>query len=386
MRARTSAIALVLPLLAAPAHAQQPPGVPPAAINPVKPDDVMLITQGWLLLSQGSAAAAADRARDVLSRTPYSPAATALAVEAQITAGGAGAGLTEYERLLGTRASEEPLLLRRISQALLREAAAQNADARARLTALRALSANGDAAASTELTTAMNANNDTAARILAEAGNAEAIKRLIDSINTRIADPVVTLKSLSRTRNAPTVTLAMKLLDDPRSEIRGAAIHALADMRARDAAPKLRTLLKDERPFIRVDAATALLKIGDETGLPLIQELAASDAAQARLDAAEALADRKDAAWVEMVRRLATAAEPEIRARAARLIAPLDPQLAESVLSALQVDPNPAVRGLAAAAMLDGASSDLRQLRRLMHTASLEQRVLAAERLLAATR
>lgn len=345
-----------------------------------------MIAQGWLLLAQGGSPAAIARARDVLSRSPYDPAASALAVEAEIARAGSAAGLTEYERLLGARAFEEPLLLRRVGQALLREAVSQTADQRARLTALRALAAAGDAAASGELTAAMGEGNDTAARILAENGNPDAIKRLIDGINMRIADPVSTLKSLSKTRNAATVTLAMKLLDDPRSEIRGAAVDALGRMRARDAAPKLRTLLKDERPFIRVSAASALMAIGDEAGLPLIQELATSESAQARLDAAEALADRKDAAWIDMVRKLTGAAEPEIRARAARLIAPLDPQLAESTLAGLRADNNPAVRSLAEAAALESASSDLRALRRLLHSTGLEQRVLAAERVLTLSR
>ena len=383
------AAATFAPLFSIPARAQPPsapPGVPPAAINPAKPDDGMLIAQGWLLLSQGGAPAAADRARDVLSRSPHSPGASALAIEAEIARGGSGAALTEYERQLGARAFEEPLLLRRVSHAVLREAAAQTADQRARLTALRALAASGDAAANGELSAAMTEGNDTAARILAENGNADAIKRLIDGINARIADPVSSLKSLSKTRNAPTVALAMRLLDDPRSEFRGAAIDALARMRAREAAPKLRTLLKDERPFLRVSAASALVSMGDEAGLPLIQELATSESPQARLDAAEALADRKDAAWVEMVRKLTSASEPEIRARAARLIAPLDPQLAESVFAGLRADTNPAVRSLAAGAELESASSDLRALRRLLHSSSLEQRVLAAERVLQASR
>ena len=394
MSART--LALVLPLLfaAARTHAQQPPtqppaqppGVPPAAINPAKPNDTMLIAQGWLLLAQGGAQAAAERARDVLTRSPHSPAASALALEAEIARGGFDAGLAEYVRLLGARAFEEPLLLRRISQALLREAAAQTADPGARMTALRALAANGDDAARGELANAMTSGNDAAARVLAESGNADAIARLAAGISARIVDPVSALPSMSKTRNAPTMALAMKLLDDPRSEMRGAAIAALAQMRAKEAVPKLRALLKDDRPFIRIDAATALLRMGDESGLPLIQELAGSESAQARLDAADALSDRKDAAWIEMVRRLATASEPEVRAGAARLLAPVDPQLAESVINGLQNDPNPAVRSLAAAATLDFVSFDLRRLRGLMHTASLEQRVVAAERVLTATR
>ena len=390
MRARS--FVLVMPvLLVVQAHAQQPPaqppGVPPAAINPQPPGDAMLIAQGWLLLAQGGAVAAADRARQVLARTPYDPGAAALAVEAEIIRGGSQGALTEYERILGARRHEEPLLLRRVSHAVLREAVAQSADQRARLTALRALAANGDDAARAELATAMSSGSEPATRLLAESGNADALKRLADGISARIVDPVSALKSMSKTRNAPTVTLAIKMLDDPRSEMRGAAIQALGQMRAKEAVPKLRTLLTDERPFIRIDAATALLRMEDETGLPMIQELAVSESAQARLDAAEALAPRADAAWVELVRRLTAAAEPEIRARAARLIAPHDPQLAETVFNGLQADPNPAVRTLANGAILESSASfDLRRLRGLMHTASLEQRVLAAERILTATR
>ena len=222
--------------------------------------------------------------------------------------------------------------------------------------------------------------------MLAETGNADAITRVTDGISARIVDPVRALPSMSKTRNQPTVALAMKLLDDPRSEVRGAAIDALAQMRAREAAPRLRKVLSDERPFLRVSAAAALLAMGDEAGLPLIQELTTSESAKARLDAAEALAGRRDAGWVELVRALTAAGEPEIRVRAARLIAPIDPDLASSVLAALQNDANPAVRTLASGAAFDTAGGDLRRLRGYLHAASLEQRVFAAEKVFAGSR
>lgn len=390
MIGRISVLAAVLSALpAAAARAQPPavpPAVPPAGITQAKPDDVMLVTQGWLLLSQGAAGPAADRARTVLSRSPASPGAAALAVEAEIARGGFTSGLAEYERLLGTRIHEEPLLLRRVSQALLREAAAQTGDERARLTALRALAAAGDSDATNELVSAMTQGNEAATRVLTEIGNAEAITRVTDGINARIVDPVRVLKSMSKTRNQSTVALAMKLLDDPRSEVRGAAIDALAQMRAREAAPRLRKVLSDERPFLRVSAAAALLAMGDEAGLPLIQELTTSESAQARLDAAEALAGRRDAGWIELVRALTAAAEPEIRVRAARLIAPFDPDLASSVLAALQNDANPAVRTLASGTAFDMATGDLRRLRGYLRAVSLEQRVLAAEKILGGSR
>jgi len=352
----------------------------------VATDDAMLVAQGWLLLSQGSPVQAVERARTVMAKSPFSPGAIVLAIEGEIVRGGSSAGLAEYERWLGARTNEEPMLLRRISQAILREAAAQTADLPARMNALGALAAHGDAAATSTLRESMNNGDLSAAAALAEAGDADGVRAIVDKINSGAIEPVRGLKTLSRTGSQDAAAAAITRLDSPRSEVLLAAIQALRDLRSRAAVSKLRPLLQDQRPFIRIGAAEALLAAGDDTGLPIIKELASSDSAEDRLKAAEALADKPDAAWLAMVRQLTTSSEPEIRLGAARLIAPHDAQLAESVVSGLRQDPNPAVRTMTADAVLRRMHSTLPQLRGMLHSASLEERVVAAERVLISTR
>lgn len=387
MNARIGALFVLGLVLLTPSVGAQQATVPPfPSPGPGTPDDAMLVAQGWLLLAQGSAAPAAARAREVLRRSPVSPAAVALLIEAEITRGGSAGGLAEYERWLGGRAHEEPLLLRRVSQALLREVAAQTSDAGARLTALRALSATGDAAAVATLTTAMGDGSHAAARVLAETGNPDAIRYLADGIKSGAVDKASALQSLSKRHTAESVNVALALLDDARAEIRGAAIDALGRMRAREAAARLRPVLNDPRPFLRVSAAAALLAMGDEAGLSLLRELASQDSAPARLAAAEAMADRRDADWVAMVGKLTAASEPEVRLAAARLIGPTDPDRANAVIAALRDDPNPAIRSLASDAAVQSAASSLTRLKTLLHRASLGERVDAAEAILQLTR
>jgi HEAT repeat protein len=387
MNTRTCAL-LVIPALlsSASAHAQQGPVPPSALARPGTPDDMMLVTQGWLLLSQGSAIAAVARAREVLARSPSSPGAVALAVEAEIARGGSLAGLAEYERWLAARPHQEPLLLRRVSQAVLREAAAQTSDQSARLTALRALAADGDPAAVATLHESMAAGSLASAGALAESGNPDAVKYLVDAMTSRQIDAVRGLEALGKSHSPQAASAALSRLDDPRTEVRAAAIDALGALQAREAAPRLRLLLNDDRLYLRVRAAAALLAIGDEAGLPVIQGLAASESAQDRLVAVQAMGGKRDAAWLEIVRKLTTASEPEIRLGAAQLLAEQDPSLSASVFASLREDPNPAVRTLANDAALRTAVSDLSRLRALLHSPALDRRVGAAERVLLVTR
>lgn len=387
MKPRTRACALALILVVVPAAAgAQPPQLPPSLGKPVATDDAMLVAQGWLLLAQGSPVPAVERARQVLAKSPWSPGAVTLAVEAEIVRGGSAAGLAEYERWLGARKSEEPLLLHRVSQALLREAAAQTADEGARIAALRALAADGDGTAARTLQQAMTGGDRGAAMALAESGDADAVHFLIEATKSGALDAVRGLQAVSKARNAEAISFALARLDDPRTEIRLAAIGALARMRVREAAPRLRPLLSDDRPFIRVAAAEALLAAGDDSGVPLLRDLAGSDSPEDRLRAAEAMKDQRDAAWIAMVRQLTTASEPEVRLGAARLIAPIDPDLAASVVETLRQDANPVIRSMTNDAVLRTMPSDLGRLRTLLHAATLGERVIGAERVLAATR
>jgi hypothetical protein len=387
MRAAALAIAALVPPATSHAQApQQPPQMPPSLGRPIAVDDAMLVAQGWLLLSQGSPVQAVERARMVLAKSPFSPGAIVLALEGEIVRGGSNAGLAEYERWLGARTTEEPVLLRRVCQAILREAAAQTNDVAARMNALGALAAHGDATAASTLREAMAGGDLPAATALAEAGDPEAVRAIVDKINSGALEPVRGLKTLGRTRSPEAATAAIARLDSPRSEVLLTAIQALRDLRSRAAVSKLRPLLQDQRSFIRIAAAEALLAAGDDSGMSILRELAVSDTAEDRLKAAEAMADKPDAAWLEMVRQLTTSSEPEVRLGAARLIAPHDPELAASVISGLRQDPNPAVRTMTSDMVLRRMQSSLSQLRGMLHSASLEERVIAAERVLNSAR
>ena len=388
-RWRAHAVAIATLVSPAALHAQapqQPPQIPPSLGRPVATDDAMLVAQGWLLLAQGSPIQAVERARQVLAKSPFSPGAAVLAIEGEIVRAGSAAGLAEYERWLGARTIEEPVLLRRVCQALLREAAQQTADPAARINALGALAAHGDSASTNTLKQEMGTGDLAATSALAEAGDPDAVRAIVDQVKARTLEPARALRTLSRSKSPEAVTFATDRLADPRSEVLLTAIQALRDLKARSAASKLRPLLDDQRPFIRIAAAEALVAAGDEAGLPILRQLAGSDSAEDRLKAAEALADKPDAAWLAMVRQLTSSSEPEIRLGAARLIAPHDPELAESVISGLRQDPNPAVRTMTNDAVLRRMHSSLSQLRGMLHSASLEERVVAAERVLNSTR
>lgn len=388
-RPRAAGLVLLFVPAASGAGAQtppQPPQIPPSLGRPVAIDDAMLLAQGWMLLAQGSAVPAVERARQVLTKSPSSPGAVTLAIEAEIVRSGSGAGLAEYERWLGAREQEEPLLLRRIGQALLREAAAQTGDMPPRVNALAALAANGESTAVASLRETMGEGDLPAASALAEAGDPEAVRNLIGRVNERTLEPTRALNTLSKSGSADAARFAVARLDDPKSEVRLAAIYAVRDLRAKAAAPKLRELLADHRPFIQIASAQALLALGDESGMPVIRQFAASPAAEDRLKAAEATAGKPDAEWMASVRQLTSAAEPEVRLGAARLIAPFDPELAAQTVDGLRQDANPAVKSMTNEAAARSIPWNLTRLRQILHSPSLGERVAAAERLLKVTR
>jgi HEAT repeat protein len=237
---------------------------------------------------------------------------------------------------------------------------------------LRALAVDGDPAAVASLKESMVAGSLASASALAETGNPDAVKQLVDAMTSRQIDAVRGLETLAKSHSPQAVSAALSRLDDSRTEVRAAAIDALGVLQARDAAPRLRLLLNDDRPYLRVRAAAALLAIGDDAGLPVIQALTASESAQDRLVAVQAMGGRRDAGWLETVRKLTAASEPEIRLGAAQLLA--------------EEDPNAAIRTMAAATAFRTAGSDLSRLRALLHSPVLQERVAAAEQTLAVTR
>ncbi|MGH9308622.1 MAG: hypothetical protein ACRD1U_04565, partial [Vicinamibacterales bacterium] len=137
------AVLLASPSSALAQRASRP--APSSAARPgAAPGEAADIASGWVLLGQGNAAQAAKKAAEVLAAHPRSAGAVALAVEAELARGGAAAGLTFYERWLGQRSLEEPLLVRRVARTLLYEEAAQQQDPTARAEAIRALTEDGE--------------------------------------------------------------------------------------------------------------------------------------------------------------------------------------------------------------------------------------------------
>src|SRR5687767_14857096 len=92
---------------------------PPPRPGSIARDEAIALTQGWAMLAEGHADKAAARASEILAVYPRSAAALSLAVEANIARAGAHAGLAQYELWLGSRALEEPSIVRRIAVALL---------------------------------------------------------------------------------------------------------------------------------------------------------------------------------------------------------------------------------------------------------------------------
>jgi HEAT repeat protein len=379
-------IAALLTIAPAIGRAQQPPpSIPPAALQAPVLDEVSLVAQGWLLLSQASAVPAAERAREALQRVPNHAGALTLLIEAEIVRGGTISGLLEYERWLGERKFEEPLVLRRLARSVLKDHSAAR-DPVVKTAALRALAEDGDAAALGELNKAMASGDTAATRALAESGNPAAVRSLIDKLNAGLADPLGAFEALSKSGSPLAIKAALAHLQDPKPEIRGAAVDALGRLHARDAIDPVRVLLNDGSGFVHGRAALALVRLGDNAGMAYVQELAAGPSAHGRLLAAEALSEHPDEAWVTLVRSLTSASEPEVRLGAARLIASRDPELAQSVVTVLQSSDNPAIRDLASEAAVSAAGRDLTRLRALLHSASLVEQVGASTEILRLTR
>jgi len=385
-RTTSGLIALLLTIAPVIARAQEPPpGIPPAALQSAVPDEVSLLAQGWLLLSQASAVPAAERAREALQRLPNHAGALTLLIEAEIMRGGTISGLLEYERWLGERKFEEPLVLRRIARSVLKDHSLGR-DPELKTAALRALAEDGDAASLAELNKAMAGGDTAATRALAESGNPAAVRSLVDKLKAGLTDPLGAFESLSKSGSPLAIKAVLAHLQDPKPEIRGAAAEALGRLHARDAIDPVRALLNDGSGFVHGRAALALVRLGDNAGMAYVRELAAGPDAHGRLLAADALSEHPDEEWLALVRGLTSASEPEVRLGAARLIASRDPELAQSVVTVLQSSDNPAIRDLASEAAVPAAAGDLTRLRALLHSPSPAEQIDASTEILRLTR
>jgi HEAT repeat protein len=367
------------------ASAQQKPAAPPRAPIGASAGELDPVIRGWALFAQHDLVKAGAAAAQALKASPRSAAALTLAIEVEIARGGALTGLDFYERWLGQRAMEEPVVLRRIAQVTLREAAAQPQN-QGRYDALVSLAADGDPAATATLSDAASSGG-AEARALAGLGHPAAIGALISELNAGNAR-ASTIEALGKSGSTLAVEPLINSLRNPRPEVRGAAAGALGRIGGPAALAALKPLLSDQDSFVRVKAAGALLRLKDSSGLPILNEIIAASPSSAigRLIAADAMAGRPDAEWQALVRDLTQAGEPDVRLSAARLIAPHDPALARSVLEALGSDGNLAIREEAGRALAGEVAADLATLRAMLRHADPLTRSRAAGRILELTR
>jgi HEAT repeat protein len=337
------------------------------------------LMQGWALMAQKQYGLADSHAQTVAAKFPRSFALVVLAIEAGVAASGGEAGLDRYEAWLGQRTVEEPALLRIVATGMLKTEA--RAESSARADALRLLAREG-----IQISDLGGVAGPPPARVLASAGNDEAISQVMQELRAGTTNKVAAIEALASSGSPRAPTAIAAELADPKPEVRGAAADALGRMQARGAQDRLKLLLKDEISFVRVRAAAALMNLNDTSGLPLLKELLVSEAPASRLIGAEALASSPDASWMETVRELTKGGEPTVRLAAARLISPHDPALARSVVEALSADSNPAVRELAARTLAESSAADLKTLRRLLRSDDPSTRVKAAGSILSVTR
>lgn len=366
--------------------AAQQPRPQSQATPEVELGEAVLVADAWALYAKGDLAGASGKADKALAVAPRSMAALAVALEIQTTRGAAAGALDFYERWLGQRELEEPAALRHIARALLREAAQDPADSAARFEARRALIRDGDRSIRSQLQERIQAGDRAESRLLAELGDERAVQMQIEALNAP-GSPLRAIEALGQSGDSRAAAAIAGKLEDPRSEVRGAAVEALGRLGGADAVDRLKAMLADRSLHVRVKAASALLRLNDATGAPVFDELlaAAGDSAPSKLVAAEAMAVRPDAAWQSLVRGLLEAQEPDVRLAAARLLAPFDPTAAGAAFRSLQEDANPAIRDEARRLAL-GALRDLTVLRAGLRDADPLTRVGSADRILQLTR
>jgi hypothetical protein len=373
---------LTLPSVALPQQ-PAPRDMPVAAVGR---DEAAAITSGWALVAEGRHAEASALAVGLLDRYPTSPGVLVLAVEAEIGRGGGTSALGLYERWLGVRTVEEPLVLRRIARAFLHEWARQASDALVRTEALRLLSEDGEPLAVQILSSRAATGGVAELRAMAALGDDQAIDAMAQRLRLAEGFKVSEILALSESGRVRAIAPLAEVLKDPRPENRAAAAEGLGRLGRQEALEHLRAALADPHGTVRIAVAGALFALGDFRGAGTLHQLAGSDQSQVRRSAARLLASQPDESWKNLVRGLAQDPDPAIRLDAARLIAPHDPDLARALFASLAQDPNPAIREEAEVAWAEAPISGFAALRQLLRTGTGRVKVTAAGRILELTR
>jgi HEAT repeat protein len=371
--------AAYVPLLVLPAVAQNPQRPVPSGPDPAS------VAQGWSFLVSGDNAQASKVSAQLLSRYPRSAAVLALALEVDLARGGAGAGLSTYERWLGRRTVEDPYALRRLAGVLLREIASADKDRATRLAAVEALIADGETDAAALLPAPEQSAPAEAALSASAQDNAATIDALVAQANQPGPARRVAVVALGRTRSPRAATALLNALNDPDPIVRAASAEGLGALKAPAAVAQLKPLLDDPVVTVRLAAAGSLLAMNDTSGMPLLRELLASEHPAIRVAAARASSSAPDVQWLATVRDLTSDSDPDVRRQAAELVAPHDPELAKATIEPLLSDANPAVRQAAADTYVK-STTDFTTLRRFLRDVDTGTRVRAADRLLELTR
>lgn len=370
--------------------AQVPPPRPASAISV---EEATTITQGWAFLAQGDLASAVEKATAALAASPRSPAALALAVEVEITRGGASTGLDFYEQWLRSRALEEPIIVRRVALALLREIGSDTQNPTLRADALTALAEHGDPWALTQLANLAEAGGRAEELALAGLGGIDPGRAIEKELRSAPVPSAAGIRALSRGKQPFAVAAVLPFLRSPRPDIRAETIAALGELDARAEIPGLKVLLQDPVYHVRLAAASTLLRLGSDSGLSLIDEAARSDSEDTRLAAASALSHWPGGRSAELASGLISAREPAVRIQAALLLAKSDRAAAAGTIEALLTTENAAVRELAFRAWADiqvesaGVRSmlDLRPIREKLRARDRFARFFAAKVILTIT-
>ena len=383
-----AALVLVLLSVAVPLAAPQqaPPQkvtMPPAAISI---DEAAALAQHWRAIAEKKPAEIVLQARQLLERYPRSIAVLATSIEAEIAANGATTALSQYERWLGGRTTEEPGVVRRIARAVLYEFGRHTADGAARSDALVILARDGDVAAQALILNNAASGQNAALRDAVRLGESQAINRVAARLKSPAAEKIRDIQLLGESGSPLAASALAPLLKDPEPGVRSNAAIALGRTKSRTAMPDLEAALKDDVGFVRAEAAGALYRMGSNSGIVILEEYAQSEAPGLRKWAAQVFAARPDERFLALARGLLTAPDPVDRLDAATLLAPHDPQAARQVLDQLAVDQNLGIREATELVRAELISTSLAELRALLRSSNLVARVRASGRILALTR
>ena len=379
------AAAAVLSSVAVLASQKPAPATMPTGAIPI--EEAAALAEFWVLVANGRVNEADARIAQLLSRYPRNISILALAIEAEIAAGGATKALGTYEAWLGGRPVEEPGVVRRIARAMLHEWSRQANDSSARAEALDALARDGDLNALAIMRAIAQSDTESGLRMAVHFRNPQAVARVVERMKATRGSKIRDIDMLGHSGSSQAVPGLTEIArTDELPENRIAAAQALGRIGGAEAQTVLTPMLNDPHGLVRVNAAGSLFKLGNYAGINILAEQAASDNPAVRRSAADLMQSRPDDSWKALVRGLLSDPDPAIRLDAAQMLAPHEPGVARPVLEQLARDANLAIRESTELVMAKLSIASLVDLRTIMRAGRPLARVRAADRVLEMTR